>query len=289
MSCGASLEPGVRFCTRCGAAVASVEEPAGPPTCRNCGAELQPGRRFCTACGTPVEAAASPTAGVAPPTQAAPASRPGSASTGTVAGIPRDKLPLAIGGVAAVVIVIVLALTVFGGGGDDGGGSSVFGGGSSGLGPDIGLAKFPEPVPVDLPEGDSLLGSNNRRASTAIQNYLAESGVDMTGIDLFVFPVADAGESLLVIDADLETLMAISSSDSGGAASDDAMANLINLPEVQEANVTRVAMNLRASDEQGPYVMTLTLPIGALDPNNPEYADLSDEEALQVYKVQITR
>jgi hypothetical protein len=274
VSCGAALEAGARFCQACGATVGAAAE-SSPLRCRNCGAELQPGRRFCTSCGTPVDAADRPT----------PAR-----STGAIAGIPREKLPLAIGAAAAVVVLVV-AVVLLGGGGD-GDDSGAFGGGSAvgdELGPDIGVAEIPEPVPVDLPEGDRLLGPNNRVAAGAVRDYLAENGLDLTAVDLFVFPMADVGESLLVIDADLEALLALDTSGSTGEGDDDALARLRELPEVQAANVTRIAMNLRGADEQGDFVMTFTLPIDALDPNSPQYADLSDEQALEVFKVQITR
>jgi class 3 adenylate cyclase/tetratricopeptide (TPR) repeat protein len=46
-SCGASIEPGQRFCPSCGTPVAA-------PACTNCGGELAPGARFCASCGAAV-------------------------------------------------------------------------------------------------------------------------------------------------------------------------------------------------------------------------------------------
>ncbi|MGH2429180.1 MAG: AAA family ATPase [Candidatus Limnocylindria bacterium] len=50
--CGASLEPGTRFCPACGS-------PAADATCTRCGSPLQAAARFCAACGAPVDAPAN--------------------------------------------------------------------------------------------------------------------------------------------------------------------------------------------------------------------------------------
>jgi len=48
--CGAHPEPGARFCTACGAGLATAA------VCQSCQAPVEPGSRFCTTCGTRVAA-----------------------------------------------------------------------------------------------------------------------------------------------------------------------------------------------------------------------------------------
>ena len=48
--CGAHPEPGARFCTACGAGLATAA------VCQSCQAPMEPGSRFCTTCGTRVAA-----------------------------------------------------------------------------------------------------------------------------------------------------------------------------------------------------------------------------------------
>lgn len=50
--CGSRPEPGARFCSDCGTALAEAR------LCRACQAPLEPGSRFCTNCGNRVVAAA---------------------------------------------------------------------------------------------------------------------------------------------------------------------------------------------------------------------------------------
>ena len=47
-SCGAALQPGVKFCPECGTKLAQKT------FCSECGAELKPGTKFCAECGTKV-------------------------------------------------------------------------------------------------------------------------------------------------------------------------------------------------------------------------------------------
>lgn len=148
----------------------------------------------------------------------------------------------------------------------------------------IGSTTLPEPMPVEPPEETALLGSNNEEAATAVRAYFEATGADLTGLGVFVFPVADVGESLLVFDADVDAMAEL-----GGDGGDEVFAELQNLPELRDGNVTRVVVNLRGTDAEGPYLITLTLPIDALDPNNPKYLDLTEEEQAEFRKVEVRR
>ena len=61
--CGNQLNPGQKFCTKCGTPVAAAPAPetkAMGAQCPKCGNVLNPGQKFCTKCGTPVAAAPAP-------------------------------------------------------------------------------------------------------------------------------------------------------------------------------------------------------------------------------------
>ena len=63
-SCGKALNPGQKFCTGCGAPVAAAPKSQPAPQalqCPSCGKALNPGQKFCTGCGAPVSAPAAQT------------------------------------------------------------------------------------------------------------------------------------------------------------------------------------------------------------------------------------
>ena len=63
-SCGKALNPGQKFCTGCGAPVAAAPKSQPAPQalqCSACGKTLNPGQKFCTGCGAPVAAPAAQT------------------------------------------------------------------------------------------------------------------------------------------------------------------------------------------------------------------------------------
>jgi hypothetical protein len=52
--CGISLNPNLRFCNQCGAAVSAISSPSSPKTlhfCPHCRAQINEGVRFCNSCG----------------------------------------------------------------------------------------------------------------------------------------------------------------------------------------------------------------------------------------------
>jgi len=51
--CGAQIQPGISFCTSCGAEL--VPAPVEARLCPACGAAAAPGQRFCTGCGNPLD------------------------------------------------------------------------------------------------------------------------------------------------------------------------------------------------------------------------------------------
>ncbi len=53
-SCGKALNPGQKFCTKCGTPAPAPEAKSAGLQCPSCGKALNPGQKFCTGCGTPV-------------------------------------------------------------------------------------------------------------------------------------------------------------------------------------------------------------------------------------------
>lgn len=110
-SCGQTTT-GDRFCTHCGASLASSRPTPAPPrtgpqVCLGCGRPLAPEVSFCTECGRPVERGLEDTL-LGPPTPVAPAPAP---PVSTVARTtPRRRIAP---WVAALVAMAVLAVAAF--------------------------------------------------------------------------------------------------------------------------------------------------------------------------------
>lgn len=58
-NCGNELNPGQKFCTKCGTPAPAPETKSMGMQCPACGKALNPGQKFCTGCGTPVAEAAA--------------------------------------------------------------------------------------------------------------------------------------------------------------------------------------------------------------------------------------
>lgn len=126
-------------------------------------------------------------------------------------------------------------------------------------------ATLPNPVPVSIPANrqDAILGGANEAAAKAITESMTQNGMDLTGVRVYVFPIAEAKQSLFVMDFDVDRTpqSPLASKD----ASNRAFAALPGLPAVKEANVTRLAMVVRGRDSTGPYVATATFPMSMLE------------------------
>lgn len=98
-SCGTPLEEGARFCDKCGSPVQkSADEASSAGKCANCGAPLEKGVRFCEECGSPVPDGAAQNGGQAAKSTASqdiPASGPKSRTSGEYTEDRSSKVVLA--------------------------------------------------------------------------------------------------------------------------------------------------------------------------------------------------
>lgn len=101
----------------------------------------------------------------------------------------------------------------------------------------------------------TLGGTPNRRAAAFVSEQIKAAGLSQTGLEVFVLPISGTHDELLVVDMDAAA---------GAVYPTDPLPLLKALLTVQNleiANVTRIAINYRGTDKDGPYVFTLTLPL----------------------------
>jgi hypothetical protein len=124
------------------------------------------------------------------------------------------------------------------------------------------ILEDPGERPADLPLGEAQLGGTPLyAAAAAIEKILEDGGVPLDGIEVHVLPVSSTGTALLVLQADL------SASASEEETTDDitpALSALVDSDAVRSANVTRVVLNLVGEDEEGAFVVTITMPMDTL-------------------------
>lgn len=131
-----------------------------------------------------------------------------------------------------------------------------------------GPAPLPASVAVVLPPDrpDAMLGDSNIEAVKAFTSELTSAGLDLTGLDIYVFPViAVEPQWLVVFDiavADADPLI------SSLTASDDKLRLLLQQvsvsPSLAAAGVDRLVINMRANSPDGPEILTVTLSMAAL-------------------------
>jgi hypothetical protein len=136
------------------------------------------------------------------------------------------------------------------------------------------------------PGTNTLLGGTPYYATAAqIKDSLTSNGISLDGLDIYLLPISGTDGSLLVIQGDAN---AATGDDAG--IPDDAtpiLTALLNSDAVKAAKITRVAMNFLSEDEQGPLVLTITMPVETLNKLLTE--TLSDEEAAANLKIGIER
>lgn len=206
-------------------------------TCPSCGAQNPAGKRFCSNCG------------VALPSATAGAPNPGSTSSVPPAG---QGAPIAIQkrgrgclGWGCLIILSFLAIIL------------VVGGVYAGL-----YFQVPERLGlVQSPAERLLSGPPNREAATAIKADVAKQGINTTGMDLYVLPIAGTDGSLVVATLDASKGFQFKSAN-GSEPILDYMTRLTTSGPAKTAKVQRVVIDYR--DKTGSTLMTMTAPTEAI-------------------------
>jgi hypothetical protein len=100
--------------------------------------------------------------------------------------------------------------------------------------------------------------------------------VDLTGVEVWVWPVSGTGDVLLVIEGD----------DRAAAFADDpqtsnaVLRRLVQSDVLDTAGVTRVVIVYRGTDGEDPFTFTVTMPLGAIRRSLREGADIPQEDLL---------
>ncbi|MEX0826265.1 MAG: hypothetical protein WD184_05905 [Acidimicrobiia bacterium] len=135
-----------------------------------------------------------------------------------------------------------------------------------------------EPMPPSEPAtgvNAVLGGPPDEIATLLILADLEDAGIDLTGIEIFVWPISGTGSSLVVIEF----------GDSAGlyAEDDDQATLLVNSvlthPVIAEQNITRMVLRIAGADEEGPYVFTMTALVADMLRSLSTGASLEEGEA----------
>jgi hypothetical protein len=131
----------------------------------------------------------------------------------------------------------------------------------------------PNPTPPDV-----VVGAADFDTAHAIAGEFTAAGIDITGLEFWVFDVIGSNDRLLVIEANASAEDAASESDDG-----DLFGILRSSPTVAETGLTRLVINYRDSDAEGPYVLTMTMPL-------QELLDMGDDgDITAITEAQISR
>lgn len=122
---------------------------------------------------------------------------------------------------------------------------------------EVSLEALPDDLPADRPP---LAGSSDRVAASIVREDLIASGIDMTGVEIGVWPIDGGRSSLLIVEFD-DSAASLSEDDDASAA---LLAALADQPVLTERNVERFALVYRGEDETGAFILTITDTLDAL-------------------------
>ena len=132
------------------------------------------------------------------------------------------------------------------------------------------------------PSGDaprSLVGTPDTRSAAAIADDLAAGGIDLTGVEVWVFPVTGSDERLLVFSVNPAA---------AGLSEDPTGGNLFEVlaaaPSLPDSGITRFVLNYYDSDDQGEFVLTTTVPMDLLLDSIANDTDVSEFVEMQLMR-----
>jgi hypothetical protein len=119
----------------------------------------------------------------------------------------------------------------------------------------VDVAAGPVPRAVPLSDADVVVGgAPDARAADELEAAVAALGVDLTGMEIWVFPIADTGNWLMV----LEFTDTGQQGEVDDTAGEQLFTTILGHPVIDRLPVTHLAMNYRGEDAEGGFVFTLT-------------------------------
>lgn len=130
------------------------------------------------------------------------------------------------------------------------------------------------------------LPSRDRVATALLNAQLAETGVDLTGMEFIVYPASSISSFVLLTTSDATPLLGLDGSSDSSDSSEDAaserfLTELIGSPVIADFDVEKLIMQHTGTDEVGPFVMTLTVSFEDLHAAT-EGVDVFDRIAVQM-------
>jgi hypothetical protein len=112
---------------------------------------------------------------------------------------------------------------------------------------------------AQLPDGSDVLlgGAPNETAAVALLAELEATGIDLSGLEIWVWPVSGTDDVLLVLEANENASDLADNPD----ATDVLLPVLVGSSVLDTTGVTRIVINYRGVDEEGPYTFTATYPL----------------------------
>lgn len=128
--------------------------------------------------------------------------------------------------------------------------------------------------PVD-PLYEGLSGGPDEESTAAFAVVLADTGLDPTGIEAWIWPVIGSDDVLLILNIDDIAV--------GLLDDEEAVVKLwetLLSPVLEDAGVTRLVMNYRSTDDQGPFTLSATFAFDVVLQSMRDQTDLPFEDGL---------